>query len=493
MANDFLSGVGARLQELLHERDKKEPNSWLETWWNECAYLAFRESNVINSNFAMPFRSFPGGPISQSRRAALVSVALLEYKSMIDDGSLKPDRQPNDQLPHTRTFSACRIPNEGCDYQKRYRPSNHIVVICNDVFWILQYRKDEFHALPLVTELESAFEAIKVTSHSRNTGSVPPIGIGTYLHRDAWLQMRSRLVELGNTENLEVIQSSAFVLCLDDCAPKTSKELMDLCLMGDIVSCSNRWYDKPVLIMIGSNGEGGLNGEHSPVDGEIISRMVDWVLDREVELDQAEDPNGDFSVLFSKKLEWKVDYELMQDLRRGVAFAINQISNVSSELLNFTKFGKAAIVKNKMSPDAFVQAAMQLAYYRLHHHFAPAYESVSTRRYLAGRTETGRSLTAELRDFILAMEDASLSVAFKRQLLGTAAKAHVAYMKEAQTGHGVDRHLLGLRLLARDNNITHAFLTDKVMSKSCHWKLSTSQVLCFVFLCVLFVCLFVFF
>ena len=53
-----------------------------------------------------------------------------------------------------------------------------------------------------------------------------------------------------------------------------------------------------------------------------------------------------------------------------------------------------------MSPDAFIQLALQLAYYRDNNKFALTYEASMTRLYLNGRTETVRSLTKEATEFV---------------------------------------------------------------------------------------------
>ena len=54
-----------------------------------------------------------------------------------------------------------------------------------------------------------------------------------------------------------------------------------------------------------------------------------------------------------------------------------------------------------MSPDAYVQLALQMAYFKdSGGKMAMTYESSMTRLYLQGRTETVRSLTKEGADFI---------------------------------------------------------------------------------------------
>ncbi len=459
LASEFLaSPVSSRLQALLLECDRQEPNSWLETWWNRLAYLEYRESCVINVNFAMPFRR--GRVASQAGRAAVLTSLAMRYKHMVDERTLPPEPQPSDQLPHTRIFNACRVPKPVCDEQARYAPEGSVVCICRDQFWLLE-RADNAS----VSQLTESFEAIL-----RDSEPGAGVGVLTYLHRDEWAKGRQELLRLGNEATLEAIQRCAFVVCLDDAAPETANELFDQLLMGDAVTCSNRWYDKPLQFIVFANGQAGLNGEHSPVDGEPVSRIMDWILEREDENHAS--AGADCDVM---PLKWNVDGGMRALIRRGLQFATAQISNLKTHQLSFTGYGKDQIVQFKMSPDAWVQASLQLAFFRLHGRFAPTYESASTRKHLAGRTETGRTLTPELAQFCRIMEMPAATLLSRRQALAAAAAAHVAYMREACDGHGVDRHLLALRLLSASSGELHPFLVDHAMSASSHWRLSTSQ------------------
>lgn len=55
--------------------------------------------------------------------------------------------------------------------------------------------------------------------------------------------------------------------------------------------------------------------------------------------------------------------------------------------------------------------------------------------------------------------------------------AHKAYTNEAINGDGIDRHLLGLKLMAIEmgENVPEIFM-DPSYTKSTHFRLSTSQV-----------------
>ncbi|KAI9908625.1 hypothetical protein PsorP6_003068 [Peronosclerospora sorghi] len=76
-------------------------------------------------------------------------------------------------------------------------------------------------------------------------------------------------------------------------------------------------------------------------------------------------------------------------------------------------------------------------------------EASQTRIFLHGRTETTRSCSAASVKFTDAMTDASGAVTKeeKRNYLLATMNRHVAYMRKAGAGRGVDRHLLGLKLL----------------------------------------------
>ena len=67
-------------------------------------------------------------------------------------------------------------------------------------------------------------------------------------------------------------------------------------------------------------------------------------------------------------------------------------------------------VLGKISPDAYSQLCLQLAFYRIHGYFSAVYETASTRAFLHGRTETCRSLTSDSAKFIQAFQNPKLSV-----------------------------------------------------------------------------------
>ena len=63
-----------------------------------------------------------------------------------------------------------------------------------------------------------------------------------------------------------------------------------------------------------------------------------------------------------------------------------------------------------MSPDAYIQMALQLAYYRDAGKFSLTYEASMTRLFREGRTETVRPCTIESAAWVKAMENKSSTV-----------------------------------------------------------------------------------
>lgn len=74
----------------------------------------------------------------------------------------------------------------------------------------------------------------------------------------------------------------------------------------------------------------------------------------------------------------------------------------------------------KMSPDAYIQQALQLAWYRDQGCSTATYETASTRLFLHGRTDTIRTLTSDSRAFVKGMVENKVDVSrFSTNMVGT--------------------------------------------------------------------------
>jgi Choline/Carnitine o-acyltransferase len=346
---------------------------------------------------------------------------------------------------------------------------------------------------------ESSFLRAREESEASVTNDAFPVGIFTTCERTDWFRARSRLLELDprHASHLVDIQSAIFVVCLDDkCETQSLDELSRLILHG---TGTNRWFDKHQLI-VDAGGRAGMNFEHSVGDGATTLRLADEMYRYANSVLSGDDPDPDphsreytESNVDVTELVWNIPAKsaLAKGMRPRLESFAMRILEVDTATLTFTEYGGNLIKEvAQLSPDGFVQVAMQLAYFRLFGRVDATYEAASTRAFLHGRTETVRSTSAETVAFVHAAmgpifpldhanANASVDNYTPRQLvlLREAVNAHVAYMRSAKQGHGVDRHLYVLRLLAESRGfdpIPEIFL-DPAFARSSRWSLSTSH------------------
>lgn len=78
----------------------------------------------------------------------------------------------------------------------------------------------------------------------------------------------------------------------------------------------------------------------------------------------------------------------------------------------------------RISPDAYIQMALQLAYFRDAGKFNLTYEASMTRLFREGRTETVRPCTIESSAWVRTMEDKNAATEDKIKLLRNACDQH---------------------------------------------------------------------
>ncbi|KAI9088521.1 Choline/Carnitine o-acyltransferase-domain-containing protein [Phlyctochytrium arcticum] len=272
---------------------------------------------------------------------------------------------------------------------------------------------------------------------------------------------------------LDVIERSAFVVCLDDTKPVTREESSRACWHGD---GRNRFFDKPIQFIIFDNGKAGFLGEHSMMDATPTNNMCDWIatgLSRDA-INHGSKSSS--SSVTPRKLEFDVTPAITDKIQTAEQHFDALVAKHDVRVQAFFDYGKDLIKKFKTSPDAYVQMAIQLAYYKMHGVSRPTYESASTRKFAFGRTETCRSVSLESVAWVKAMEDPSVSIAEKAQLGKRAVVSHTKYMTDAGENRGVDRLWLGLKLIMKKDEPVPAFFTDPSFDYSKHWYLSTSQI-----------------
>lgn len=267
------------LQSRLKRRAEQEGReNWLSEWWNELAYMAYRDPLIPFSSYYIAHKPDPHRRTGPKRAAGLVR-ALLEFRDLTESERLEPERSRSGPLcmnSYRWLFNSCRYPVKPSDTAKKFDPKthHHLVVI----------RKGNFYEFPVVkpdgawlseAELESQFNKVLDMAGSAETPF--PLGALTCENRDAWADIRTELCKIDphNSKSLERIESSIVCVALDDTSPITRDELGFTLWSG---GGRNRFFDKQQLIVC-ENGQSGFNAEHSCMDGTPVSRMNDWMLD----------------------------------------------------------------------------------------------------------------------------------------------------------------------------------------------------------------------
>ncbi|XP_047426132.1 carnitine O-acetyltransferase [Mugil cephalus] len=479
-------GIGDRLQSGLEKRASNTDN-WLSEWWVQIAYLEYRLPVVVHSSpgLVLPRMKFSDKQ-GQIRFAAKLIAGVLDFKTMIDNETLPVEYlggKPLCMNQYYEVLSSCRIPGLKRDsvvnHAKSSHPPKHITVVHNFQFFVLDVYNND--GTPLTVD-QLCVQLEKICSLSLET-CMEPVGILTTQHRDAWGKAYLNLInDKTNKESISAIQRSIFTLCLDGAMPQVSDEMYHSCAATQMLhgggsrwNSGNRWFDKTLQFIVGENGACGANYEHAPAEGPPIVALIDHVVEYTRKLETVQSPKVPLPV--PQKLHFNITPEIKTDIEEAKRNMNILAEDLDMRVMVFGHFGKNVPKLHNMSPDAFIQMALQLAYYRMHQRCCSTYESASLRMYRRGRTDTIRSVSNASAFFVKTFDDPSKQNTEKVGAMEKAVKAHRAYTNMAVTGQAIDRHLLGLKLQAIEEKLpVPDIFKDTAYSKALHYQLSTSQV-----------------
>ncbi|KAJ3734874.1 carnitine acetyl transferase [Lentinula guzmanii] len=489
VVKEFLEKEGPGIQQKLIDWAKTQ-DSYIEEFWYE-SYLSHSDPVVLALN---PFFVLENDPTpnrgSQLPRAASLITASLGFIHDLRAKILEPDfvrSTPLDMDQYTRLFGAARIPTDkGCRMEVNSN-SHHIVVLRRGQFYWFDVLDSEDRPLLTEREIIRHLQAIIDDASTLSTKDVAQraVGVLSTENRKIWSKLRSTISsDKHNASCLEIVDRALFIVCLDD-GPPMKDDLPQLCsnfLCGtygledgvQVGTCTNRWYDK-LQIIICSDGAAGINFEHTGVDGHTVLRYAaDMFTECLMLLARSINPSAPtlFHAQLSpyaksykppknakqnvpemepidttpKKLEWN----LTSELRVGIRFAETRISDLicqnDCQALEFKGYGKNFITRHGFSPDAFVQMALQAAYFGLYGRIECVYEPAMTKAFLHGRTEAIRSVQPESIEFTKTFYSEA-PASEKAAALRKACERHVKLTKECSQGLGQDRHLYALYCL----------------------------------------------
>ncbi|XP_036971126.1 carnitine O-palmitoyltransferase 2, mitochondrial [Acanthopagrus latus] len=508
LAQDFLNGVGKQLHEELVAQDKNNKHtSYISGPWFDM-YLSARDSVVLNFN---PFMSFNPDPKTEYNdqlvRATNIVCSAVRFMKTLRAGLLEPEvfhlnpaksdtdgfkkfirwvpsslswygaymvnAYPLDMSQYFRLFNSTRIPKQGRDELFTDEKGRHLLVM----------KRGNMYVFDVIDKDGNLAQPAEIQSHLKHilsdTTPAPalPLGVLTSENRDVWAGLRERLVAAGNTEDLRIVDSALFCLCLDDENMKDHIHISHNMLHGD--GC-NRWYDKSFSIILAKDGQAAINFEHSWGDGVAVLRFQNEVFKDTTEQPLVHPGSAAAAVDSAsavRRLQFNLDGELENGIKKAKENFDSAVSKLTIDAMEFKKGGKEQLKKSKLSPDAIAQLAFQMGYLRQYGQTVATYESCSTAAFKHGRTETIRPATIHTQKCSQAFvhQPGQHSVDELKAMLAECSKYHGQLTREAAMGQGFDRHLFAMRYLANSKGqALHSLYTDPAYAAINHNILSTS-------------------
>ncbi|XP_042905266.1 carnitine O-palmitoyltransferase 1, liver isoform [Parasteatoda tepidariorum] len=459
--------------------------NYVSDWWEKYAYLMSRSPLPNNSNYYCCDECYWTPTDKQVSRTASLIYGLCSFKRLIDREELEPlvirNTIPICMAQYEKLLGTVRIPGENNDTILHTEDSKHIIVIVKGIYYKLEVFDSKNQILAPTTLEEQLNWIVKDAEKQSESYSEAEKSIAalTALKRSQWATIRKSHLSSGvNRDSRRAVEKAIFCVTLTDYSPSTLSEKGKFLLHGD-GKCI--WFDKSCNLIVFGNAGTGLNCEHTIADAPAMAHMWEYILSREV-LEKLFDENGycmPFSRVFKQaklkapyRLIWEISPELKTCIEEAVSFSITNNNDLDLIVMDHNEFGKGAIKKCKTSPDAFVQLALQLAYYKDAKRFVQTYEASMTRLYQGGRTETVRSCTMEAKEFVLSMQQKDCPAEKKRSLLQKAALKHQNMYRDAMNGRGIDRHLFALYVACKGLGYESDFLYKTITRP---WTLSTSQ------------------
>jgi len=246
-------------------------------------------------------------------------------------------------------------------------------------------------------------------------------------------------------------------------------------------NAANRWFDKSVQLIVCPNGKAGLLGEHSMMDGMPVIGLANHIVNtsygqakEESESTKSVETYGNVSDIFGGIVLTPQISEMIETSKDN--FEEWTKGKHELDVQSFRGYGSDFMKKSGFSPDAYAQMAMQVATARLFGKQAGTYEATQVRIFRHGRTETTRTVSPASAAFVRSLlEPNDLTAADKIALLKGACQTHAKYIGNAAKGMGVDRHFLGLSLLAEQGEALPDLYSDPVFVRSKTWRVSTSN------------------
>lgn len=439
----FLEDPGPDLQHQLQSLSRE--NDLVARAYERHIYLDRREPLQDYSQFFVGHT--PNAPChSQTTRATILTVSAMKFAWKLAGCEVASDEllgAPVNTKASSWMFYATRRPGLTTDSMTSFPPNETVAVLRRGHVFQL-----DLHELPdasLLDAVYAAYEAIIKESEEPQ----PCVGTLTADSRRSWADIRGEFEKQpDNARILTVLDTCAFVVCLDDEAPSDAGERhTQFLLSGREQPFSNRWQDKPIQLAVTANGFSAGIFEHTKLDALDVRSFTSHLTDSLFSFCQ---PGSTAAACPFRKLPWKVDGAIIRRIETinlsGAAYG-----PLDHRYAYVDNFGLEFLARQRVSPHATIHLTVLLAIYLVDGSVRPAWEIASLARFSCGRIDWVQTVTLPVRAFVeaaaaLVHHDLSdVDAKGRLRLLFDAAAGEVTHLlSTAANGIGYVGHLYAL-------------------------------------------------
>lgn len=452
-----------KLQEALIEKQQKTTTSWLYRDWID-SYLEGRESLTLSTNFAVEI--MPG----EKKDIDFLThfVAGLSLQASLWQKGTYPQETDNrgaaiDMSQFAILGGYCRIPQKGRDIGHFAKDSRHIAVYYRDRLYKIEILDNNFNISCLPD-----FETLLKNHSARKEITLSTMGFMPSEIAAIW---RENLLET-EKEYFSVIENALFVVTLTDSKTTTPDESLHQAMF---LNGSHGWPFKSMHFIFNVfDNTLWANFEHTYQDGRTLISILKHVKDYMDKNKKNQYPKKQLKLIeenLSKEQENQLINFQLQYNKEAAQISIRQIkSHFSKDVLT------------KYSVDALTQMIHIYAMAKVVKEPRSIYEAVAIPHFRNGRTECVRALSWEMWQFASGLLNNDTDQKELYNLFNKAIEEHKQRIKACKTGHGVDRHLLGLKLIdtniltnEADRSVIHDFFNSKAYKAESENFFSTSS------------------
>ena len=490
-------GLGLLLQSRLQARVNNDNiDNWLFDLYNNHVYLKQRAPIVPCGNF---FGCHAETEIQQSQaeRAAIISKAAFDFKQSLEKGEISSDFLNEQRLCMNTLqwlFNSIREPHKGVDQMRKFPDNDYLVVMRRGHFFKVALRQAEENIS--LTSLIATFQAIL----DKKLEDAAPVTALTADERDSWTEVRSftlvcRLRKLtvqirprvkaindANQELIQMIEASAFIVCLDDGLPSTPTERSNHFLWGDV---RNRWNDKPLQFAVCENGVSAYVCEHALVDGTTLRKLSNPIKQAIKDYVPTAHLVHSPQIAMVPPLEeytFTSNADIDKQIQRVEQRFYSSICKTEYVHFSCSLFGGSFLRLHNCAAKTGYQLVIQLASLHYFGYNPPSWETITMRTFDKGRVDIIQTVLPEVADFCTAMRSSSSSTNTNlpksrlRELFQKAAKAHTNAVTRISRGRGFAHHLYALQEVRNEGEEVPSLFKDPMYSRTRPGKIMTDCV-----------------